>query len=62
MHFAEFAAVAGAQIDTALADGKPEEARSWLQMWEKAMPDDPRVEIYRSEIRRRSRGRSQANA
>ncbi len=61
MHFSEFAAVAGAQIDTALADGNPEEARSWLQMWEKAVPDDPRVETYRGEIRRRSRGRPQTS-
>lgn len=53
LHFSEFSAVAMAQIETALADGKPHEAQSWLEMWERAMPDDPNVEIFRREIKRR---------
>ena len=55
MHFSEFATVAIAQIETGLADNKPEEAKSWLKMWERAMPDDPRVEVFRKEIRRRTK-------
>jgi tetratricopeptide (TPR) repeat protein len=55
MHFSEFAAVAIALIETGLADNKPEEAKSWLKMWERAMPDDPRVDVFRKEIRRRTR-------
>jgi len=58
MHFSEFASVAIAHIETGLADGKPHEAKSWLEMWERAMPDDPRVDIFRKEIRRRSRGQT----
>jgi len=56
MHFSEFSTVAMAQIEIGLADGKPEEAQSWLQMWERAIPDDPRVDTFRKDIRRRSRG------
>jgi tetratricopeptide (TPR) repeat protein len=55
MHFSEFSTVAIALIETGLADGKLEEAKGWLQMWERAMPDDPRVEVFRKEIRRRTR-------
>jgi len=57
MHLSEFATVAIAHIKTGLADGKPHEAKSWLEMWERALPDDPRVDIFRKEIRRRSRAR-----
>jgi hypothetical protein len=58
MHFSEFASVAIAHIETGLADGKPHEAKSWLEMWERAMPDDPRVDIFRKAIRRRSKGQT----
>lgn len=58
MHFSEFASVAIAHIETGLADGKPQEAKSWLEMWERAMPDDPRVEVFRKEIRRRAKGQT----
>jgi tetratricopeptide (TPR) repeat protein len=58
MHFSEFASVSIAHIETGLADGKPHEAKSWLEMWERAMPDDPRVDIFRKEIRRRSKGQT----
>ena len=54
MHFSEFSAVASAQIEIGLADGKPQEAQSWLEMWERAMPDDPNLDIFRREIKRRS--------
>jgi len=54
MHFSEFSTVAIALIETALADKKPEEAKGWLKMWERAMPDDPRVDVLRNEIRRRT--------
>jgi predicted Zn-dependent protease len=54
MHFSEFSAVAMAQIETGLADGKPHEAQSWLEMWERAMPDDPNLDVFRREIKRRS--------
>jgi tetratricopeptide (TPR) repeat protein len=55
MHFSEFSTVAIALIETALADNKPEEAKSWLNLWGRAMPDDPRTEVFRKEIRRRMR-------
>jgi tetratricopeptide (TPR) repeat protein len=55
LHFSEFATLAIAQIETDLADNKPEGAKSWLKMWERAMPDDPRVEVFRKEIRRRTK-------
>jgi tetratricopeptide (TPR) repeat protein len=53
MHFSEFAGVAIAQIETSLADGKIEEAKSWLEIWEGAMPDDPRLATLRQNIQRR---------
>ena len=56
MHFSEFTTVAIALIETGLADNKPQEAKGWLQMWERAMPDDPRLDVYRKEIRRRNKG------
>lgn len=47
LHFSEFAAFSGAQIDLLLAEGKKEGARSWFEMWEGAVPDDPRLDHYR---------------
>src|SRR5579859_1021262 len=55
LHFSEFAILAIAMIETDLADNKPEGAKSWLQMWEGAVPDDPRLEVFRKEVRRRSK-------
>ncbi len=54
MHLSEFSAVAMGLIETSLADGNPHEAQSWLDMWARAMPDDPTVEVFRREIQRRS--------
>ena len=58
MHFSEFSTVAIALIETGLADGKPAEAQGWLQLWERAMPDDPRLDVFRKEIRWRTKGQN----
>jgi Flp pilus assembly protein TadD len=47
LHFSEFAAFSGAQIDLLLAEGHKDGARSWFEMWAEATPDDPRLDHYR---------------
>ncbi len=40
-HYGEFAAFCDALIELSLAEGHPEAARSWLNMWERVNPDHP---------------------
>jgi tetratricopeptide (TPR) repeat protein len=40
-HVSELAAFCDAQIELALAEDRPEAARSWLEMWEQVTPDHP---------------------
>jgi tetratricopeptide (TPR) repeat protein len=43
LHISEFKALASAQMDLALAEKKPESARTWLGMWEEIEEDDPQL-------------------
>jgi tetratricopeptide (TPR) repeat protein len=52
LHFSEFAAIAGAQIETAMAEGKKAEAEGWLAMWEQAEPDHPALAHARQLVKR----------
>lgn len=56
MHFGEFGALAGAQINLLIAEGKLDGAQSWLEMWERASPDHPNLDIYRGWLRDARRG------
>jgi tetratricopeptide (TPR) repeat protein len=55
MHFSEFAAFAGAQIDLLVADGKPDAARQWVEMWERVDAEDPKVDYYRRLVNKTAR-------
>ncbi|MCI0390737.1 MAG: hypothetical protein MOB07_18475 [Acidobacteria bacterium] len=44
--------ISGAQIEIAMARKNPQAARSWIQMWESADPDNPNLEILRSRVER----------
>jgi hypothetical protein len=50
LHFAEFAALCGAQIELLLAEGKRDGARAWFAMWERTCPDHPSLEQFRSRV------------
>jgi tetratricopeptide (TPR) repeat protein len=50
MHFTEFAAFVAAQIELELERRNRRAARSWLEMWEKADPDNPNLERFRSRV------------
>ena len=43
LHITEFRALATAQIELALADGNPDSARSWLEMWRQIEEDNPEL-------------------
>lgn len=49
-HISEFIAFCEARIDLELAYGRPEAARSWLQMWEELEPDHPHLPIWRRKL------------
>ena len=51
LHTSEFRALAIAQITIALADGLTESALSWLTMWEKLEPDNPKLMQWRLRIK-----------
>ncbi len=57
LHVTEFSALSSAQIRLCLAQGQTQGARSWLAMWEKAVPDDPDQERWRKRIARTPSGR-----
>jgi tetratricopeptide (TPR) repeat protein len=50
LHITEFAAICVAQIEIALARKNRESAKSWIQMWESADPDNPNLEVMRSRV------------
>lgn len=50
-HSTEFAALASAEIDYWLAQKNKNAARSWLEMWEKTVPDSPMLAAYRLKVR-----------
>lgn len=49
-HTSEFAAFCQAHIDLELARGRPDAARSWLQMWEDVTPDHPHLPLWRDKV------------
>jgi tetratricopeptide (TPR) repeat protein len=50
-HSSEFSALASAQIDYLLAQKQKDGARSWFEMWQKAVPDSPLLQYYRRKLR-----------
>jgi tetratricopeptide (TPR) repeat protein len=50
LHFSEYSALCGAQIELALARKNRQAARSWIQMWEQADPDNPQLARFRLRI------------
>jgi tetratricopeptide (TPR) repeat protein len=50
-HLSEFAALASAQIDLLLAEGQPDGARTWLDLWERFYPDHHLFDQYRRLLR-----------
>lgn len=43
LHFAEFSAVAAAQVKLALAEGRRDDAQHWLDMMKQVDPEDPNL-------------------
>jgi len=52
-HTTEFSALCKAQIDLSIEDSQYDSADSWLEMWERAYPEDPELENYRKHIKTR---------
>jgi tetratricopeptide (TPR) repeat protein len=46
LHVTEFSGLCGCQIDFLIADGKPEGALSWFEIWKQGYPEDPNLERY----------------
>jgi hypothetical protein len=53
LHFSEFTALCGAEIELALAKGQRQGAKSWLEMWERAVPNHPQLPLVRRRVRAR---------
>jgi Flp pilus assembly protein TadD len=51
LHFSEFATLCKAHIQLYLAEGRPESAQSWLDMWANIDPDNPDIRYWRRQIR-----------
>lgn len=49
MHTSEFTTFCKLNISLSLAEGKKEGARSWVDMWESALPDDPDISYWRAQ-------------
>jgi tetratricopeptide (TPR) repeat protein len=50
MHTTEFIALCNAQVQVWLADNKLDEARTWIEMWEKVDPNNPDLKTYRRKV------------
>lgn len=50
LHYSEAAALFGLKIDLEIARGRPEGARTWLDIWEQADPDSRQLEHYRHKL------------
>lgn len=60
LHYSELAALMHAEIELDLARGNPDAARAWLDMWQRADPENPGVAQLRARIdgaRRPGRGK-----
>jgi tetratricopeptide (TPR) repeat protein len=51
LHFAEFSAIAGAQIKLALVEGDRDEAEHWLDLMKQVDPDDPHLKPLRALVK-----------
>lgn len=49
-HYSELAAFCEAQIELMMAQKKPEGARSWLAIWEQAMPGHPKIPEWKRKL------------
>ena len=47
LHHDELIAICEANIHLYLAQGKPDNARGWLTMWEQVDPENPKLEEWR---------------
>ncbi len=47
LHTTEMSALCNALVDLAIERGEMENARQWLEIWERVYPDHPRLEYYR---------------
>jgi tetratricopeptide (TPR) repeat protein len=52
LHVSEFSALCMAQVNLALAEQNREQARHWLDMWRRAMPDHPSLGLFEERLRR----------
>ena len=52
LHVTEFTSLCRAQIEIAIARRNRKAAQGWIQMWESVEPDDPNLEILRSQVER----------
>jgi len=50
MHVSEFSALCMSHVHLFLAQGKRDEARTWLEMWERGFPDDPQLPAWRENV------------
>jgi len=45
-HVTEFSALCACQIDLSVAEGKPDTAETWYEVWNKVYPEDPSIKYY----------------
>lgn len=50
LHTTEFSALMNVQVELAVARGNHDPARSWLDMWAQAEPDNPRIATWRAQL------------
>jgi tetratricopeptide (TPR) repeat protein len=50
LHFSEFAALCGTEVELELAEGRMDAARGWLDMWAQADPDHPWLQSLRKRV------------
>ncbi len=53
-HISQFKSLCAAQIELLLAEGNLDSARSWLEMWEGANPNDRSLDHFRPRVKPRS--------
>lgn len=51
IHYLELAAICGVQIELALARKERKSAESWLNLWEQADPENPKLERFRQRVK-----------
>jgi len=50
IHYKELGSICGVQIELALAHNERKAAESWLNIWEQADPENPKLELFRRRI------------